>query len=56
MFTTEKDYVRRGARKSALPVSVPIQTVPLRVEIEDEGAAMQWLIERLQAVTALPTL
>ncbi|MDE3188726.1 MAG: tetraacyldisaccharide 4'-kinase [Acidobacteriota bacterium] len=50
-LTTEKDHVRVDALSSAFPASVPLITAKLRVEIEDEAAAIQWLIERLaQAV------
>lgn len=46
-LTTEKDFIRLGDLVQALPASVPLRTVPLRVEIEDAPAALQWLIERL---------
>jgi tetraacyldisaccharide 4'-kinase len=39
LVTTEKDRVRLGA----LAVSLPIQAVSLRIEIEDEAAAIDWL-------------
>jgi len=44
LLTTEKDRIRLGALAPALP----IQTVPLRIEIEDEPAAVDWLIEHLR--------
>jgi tetraacyldisaccharide 4'-kinase len=44
LLTTEKDRVR----VSALPASLPIQTVPLRTEIENEKAAIDWLIHSLR--------
>jgi tetraacyldisaccharide 4'-kinase len=43
LLTTEKDYVRLGA----MTASLAIQTVPLRVEIEDEQTAIDWLIRRI---------
>jgi tetraacyldisaccharide 4'-kinase len=47
LLTTEKDRVRIGALASTLPVSLPLQTAQLRIEIEDESAAIDWLISRL---------
>jgi tetraacyldisaccharide 4'-kinase len=47
LFTTEKDRVRIGTLAATLPASLPIQTVALRIEIEDEKAAIDWLISRL---------
>ncbi len=46
LLTTEKDRVRLGGR----PVSLPIKTVPLRIEIVDELAAVEWLINQLGGV------
>lgn len=46
-ITTEKDYIRMAALMAAFPPSVPIKTAQLRIEIEDEAAALQWLTERL---------
>jgi len=43
LLTTEKDAVRLGVLASELP----LKTVPLRVEIEDEAAVLDWLIERV---------
>jgi tetraacyldisaccharide 4'-kinase len=43
LLTTEKDAVRLAGLKAALPVL----TVGLRTEIEDEVAAMEWLVGRL---------
>jgi len=47
LLTTEKDRVRIGALAASLPGSLPLKTAQLRVEIEDEGAAIDWLISRL---------
>jgi tetraacyldisaccharide 4'-kinase len=44
LLTTEKDHVRLGA----MAASLPIQTVPLWVEIENESAAIEWLIRSLR--------
>lgn len=44
LLTTEKDRVRMDT----LNVSLPIHAVPLRVEIENEPAAIDWLIDRLR--------
>jgi tetraacyldisaccharide 4'-kinase len=44
ILTTEKDR----ARLSALAASLPIQTVPLRIEIEDERTAIEWLMSRVK--------
>ena len=43
LLTTEKDHVRLGSRVTQLP----IKTTRLRVEIEDEEAAVLWLRDRL---------
>ena len=42
-LTTEKDLIRLGH----LATTLPIQAVPLRIEIEDEPAAINWLIGRI---------
>jgi tetraacyldisaccharide 4'-kinase len=47
LLTTEKDRVRIGALAATLPASLPLHAVPLRVEIEDEKAAIDWLINRI---------
>ncbi len=43
LLTTEKDRVRLGA----MTASLPILTVPLRIEIESEQAAIDWLIRTM---------
>jgi tetraacyldisaccharide 4'-kinase len=43
LLTTEKDGVRLGAMSGGLP----LKTVPLRTEIENEAAAVEWLLGRL---------
>ncbi len=41
LLTTEKDRIRLGG----LTATLPILTVQLRIEIEDESAAIDWLID-----------
>ncbi len=45
LVTTEKDRVRIGALASTLPAPLPLQTAQLSIEIENESAAIDWLIE-----------
>jgi len=49
LITTEKDHVRLGALASSIPVSLPLKTAPLRIVIEDETAAVDWLVGRLDS-------
>jgi tetraacyldisaccharide 4'-kinase len=49
LLTTEKDCVRMGGLSSAFPASLPLKTVRLRMEIEDEAAAIEWLAGRVHA-------
>jgi tetraacyldisaccharide 4'-kinase len=44
LLTTEKDRVRIGA----LEVALPLQAAQLRVEIQDEDAAIDWLMGELE--------
>jgi tetraacyldisaccharide 4'-kinase len=44
LLTTDKDRVRLGAMAENLPAAFPLRTVPLRIEIEDEAGAIEWLI------------
>jgi tetraacyldisaccharide 4'-kinase len=48
LLTTEKDRIRIGALAATASASLPIQTVPLRIEIENEKAAIDWLIYSLK--------
>jgi tetraacyldisaccharide 4'-kinase len=48
MIATEKDQVRLGGLALALPESLPLKTARLRVEIEHEDEAMEWLVDRLE--------
>ena len=45
--TTEKDRVRLGKLAAAFSESQPLKTARLRIEIEDESAALNWLADRL---------
>jgi tetraacyldisaccharide 4'-kinase len=47
LLTTEKDLIRMGNLASIYPASLPLTTAHLRVEIEDQDAAIDWLIGRL---------
>ena len=47
LFTTEKDLVRMGGLSSAFPEDLPLKTASLRVEIEQEDEAIDWLLGRL---------
>ena len=47
IITTEKDLVRLGKLASIFPTSMPLKTARLRVEIEGQAAAIDWLIDRL---------
>jgi tetraacyldisaccharide 4'-kinase len=47
LVTTEKDLVRLGKLAASLQKSLPLLTARLSVEIEDEGAAMDWLVDRI---------
>jgi tetraacyldisaccharide 4'-kinase len=49
LLTTEKDLVRIGALAATLPASLPLQTVQLQIQIEDETAALDWLVSRITA-------
>jgi tetraacyldisaccharide 4'-kinase len=47
LITTEKDRIRLEKLISAMPVSVPLETVRLTVSIENESHVCNWLSERL---------
>jgi len=44
LVTTEKDLVRLGGLAGGLPQSLTIKTAALRIEIEDEQAAVDWIV------------
>jgi tetraacyldisaccharide 4'-kinase len=50
LVTTEKDLVRMGELFSVFAESLPLKTARLRVEIEEEDAAIDWLADRVGAV------
>lgn len=47
LFTTEKDRVRLGALAANLPPALQLLVVRLHIEIEEEAAAIDWLIDRI---------
>jgi tetraacyldisaccharide 4'-kinase len=47
LLTTEKDFVRLGKLASDFPESLRLQTAGLRIEIENEGEAIEGLLCRL---------
>jgi tetraacyldisaccharide 4'-kinase len=56
LVTTEKDRVRLGALVAGFQEPLPLKTARLRVEIEDEAAALEWLLGRLGDVSGRPAL
>jgi tetraacyldisaccharide 4'-kinase len=56
LVTTEKDRVRLGSLASAFPVSLPLLTARLTIEIEEQDAAVDWLLGTLFATPAHPPL
>jgi tetraacyldisaccharide 4'-kinase len=49
LITTEKDFVRLGKLASAFPESLPLKTARLRIEIEHENEAIDWLVKLLES-------
>ncbi len=49
LLTTEKDLVRLGSLSALLPESLPLKTARLRVEIENESATIDWLVNQVAA-------
>ncbi|MGA7244789.1 MAG: tetraacyldisaccharide 4'-kinase [Terracidiphilus sp.] len=47
LITTEKDLIRLGPLVSVLPHDLPILTAHLAIKIENESAALEWLVGRL---------
>jgi len=47
IVTTSKDLVRMGKLASIFPDSLPLVAASLYVEIENEGAAIDWLAARI---------
>lgn len=54
LVTTEKDLARMGALAARIPQSLPLVTAKLSLEIEDETAAIDWLLARLRPGHAAP--
>jgi tetraacyldisaccharide 4'-kinase len=47
LLTTEKDAVRLGKLAASLPAYLSLKTVRLRVEIENEAQAIEWMANEL---------
>jgi tetraacyldisaccharide 4'-kinase len=47
LITTEKDLVRMGKLALIFPDSMPLVATRLRIEIEEQDSALEWLIEQL---------
>jgi len=47
LLTTEKDRVRLGSLSATLPESIPLRIARLCIKIENEDAAIDWLIGRV---------
>ena len=56
LFTTEKDRVRLGTLSAAFMESLPLKTVRLRVQIEHEDEAVEWLVDQLRLAPVRPPL
>jgi len=54
LVTTEKDRVRLAHLFPSLAAALPIETAGLRIEIEDEGHAIEWLIARVANGSVTP--
>jgi tetraacyldisaccharide 4'-kinase len=54
IITTEKDLMRLGMLATTFPQSMPLMTARLRIEIEDQTAAIDWLISRLASWSVSP--
>lgn len=56
IITTEKDLVRLERLSVSLAPALPLLTAGLRIEIEDEPAALDWLTSRLSNAKQRPSL
>jgi tetraacyldisaccharide 4'-kinase len=56
LVTTDKDMIRLGNLISSFPASMPLKRVPLRIEIENETGALEWLTTRLSAAVVNASL
>jgi tetraacyldisaccharide 4'-kinase len=48
ILTTEKDRIRLGTLAAVIASTTPVKTIPLRVEIDNEATAIDWLIDHLR--------
>jgi tetraacyldisaccharide 4'-kinase len=56
LVTTAKDEVRLAPLIAAHPSDLPLLTARLRIEIEEESAALDWLVTRLNSIPPRPPL
>jgi|HubBroStandDraft_6_1064221.scaffolds.fasta_scaffold257762_2 tetraacyldisaccharide 4'-kinase len=56
LVTTAKDKVRLAPLIAELPPDLPLLTAGLRIEIEKESAAIDWLATRLDSISPKPPL
>ncbi len=56
VLTTEKDLIRLGKLTTLLPRSLPLKTARLRIEIEEQDAAIDWLLGRLEQLLENKTI
>lgn len=56
LVTTDKDLARLGELATSLPGALPVKTAHLRIEIEDQDAAIDWLLVRLGLAPADSTV
>ncbi|HEY1895510.1 MAG TPA: tetraacyldisaccharide 4'-kinase, partial [Terracidiphilus sp.] len=56
LVTTAKDEVRLAPLLAALPPDLPLLTSRLRIEIEEESAALEWLVTMLNSIPPRPPL
>jgi tetraacyldisaccharide 4'-kinase len=47
LITTEKDRVRLAPLLSSIPANLPLETAGLRIEIDDQESAIDWLLGQL---------
>jgi len=49
-ITTEKDRVRLGPHAASFTESCPLRTAQLTIEIDDQDAAVAWMLDRLSII------
>jgi len=54
LITTEKDLARLGSLGETLSAKIPLKTAGLRIEINDETPAIDWLVARLAPASTSP--